>query len=131
MIHRFTMVAIASIVGLLNVDALALPFQPNPAAFTRYANAKWGKWSDPSLVVYFSNLGSCDYTYYSGYESYSCESGYARIKDGFSSRVCRVSLNYDKSNGLQYKEGQCRPLKLSERCWAPSCLIEGLLGPQL
>jgi hypothetical protein len=118
-------------IQMSTLNANALPFHPNAASFTRYANSQWGKWSDPSLIVYFSNLGNCTYDYFAGQESYSCRSGYARIKDGFSSRVCRISVEYEKSNGLRYQEGQCRPLKLNERCWAISCLVEGLLGPQL
>ena len=108
--------ALMPLLGVLQVflvpAAWAMPFSPDPISFGGYLS--YTNWGDPSLTIRFEHLGNCTYDYGYGVESYSCETGYAVIKDAYSRQKCRVKAWFDGTRSY-YNKYECRDLKTPEQ----------------
>lgn len=71
------------------LPALALPFNPDPASFAAYLNAKQG-WSD-GKKRYFSNFHNCRQV--GDYNMYVCKAGYVKIVSPMGSIFCEMQPN--------------------------------------
>ena len=109
----FSLLAVCAL-GVEQVEAM--PFTPDPISFASYLNSI-RSWSDRSLTVRFENLGKCEYFYNGGSEAYVCYQGYAKIRDQFSSRLCRVKVwyNWKGDRSSSYEESECRDFNAREQ----------------
>lgn len=100
---------VAAVWLVLSQSAWAMPFSPDPTSFAGYLN-NLRNWHDRSLRIQFQNLGKCEYFYNGGDEAYSCNVGYAKIRDSISSRMCRVQVwyNWYGDRAISYQEKDCR-----------------------
>lgn len=84
--------SVAFAATFLGASAMALPFQPNGAAFQQYLNTSvnWGA----GKKILFSHISNCLTSGMFDYGSdsiYYCYSGYAKVVDPVGTRTCELT----------------------------------------